>query len=136
MAAARKKCSGKSVCFVAALLALPLVASRSLTSHAVAVRDDTAFAVCADTLHLLATALWGGGLVGLWQSLRFARAEQSKSAARATTVVRRFSRLALASVPVLVFTGLYQSWIHVGSVPTLYNTDYGKVLLLKLTFFA
>ncbi len=51
-------------------------------------------------------------------------------------MVNRFSRLALASVPVLFLTGLYQSWIHVGSFPTLYNTDYGKVLLLKLTFFA
>jgi hypothetical protein len=39
-------------------------------------------------------------------------------------------------VPVLFLTGLYQSWIHVGNLPTLIATDYGKVLLLKLTFFS
>jgi len=120
----------------AALFALPLIVSRSLTSHAVAVREDTALAVSADALHLLATALWGGGLVALWHSLRFARIEGGESPSLATAMVNRFSRLALVSVPLLIFSGLYQSWIHVGSFPTLYNTDYGKVLLLKLTFFA
>src|SRR5262245_48339678 len=37
-------------------LSLPLVTSRSLTSHAVAVRENTALAVSADALHLLGTA--------------------------------------------------------------------------------
>src|SRR6516162_6001868 len=43
-------------------LSLPLVASRSFTSHAVAVREHTALAVSADGLHLLSTAIWAGGL--------------------------------------------------------------------------
>ena len=50
-----------------AVLALPLVAARSLTSHAVAVRDDTTVAVIADAIHLIATALWAGGLLALWR---------------------------------------------------------------------
>ena len=53
-----------------AVLALPLVASRSLTSHAVAVREDRILTVSSDALHLLATALWAGGLMGLWRLCR------------------------------------------------------------------
>jgi copper resistance protein D len=136
MALVTRKNAGGNVLRAALLFALPLIVSRSLTSHAVAVREDTALAVSADALHLLATALWGGGLVALWHCLRFARTERGESPSLATAMVNRFSRLALASVPVLFLTGLYQSWIHVGSFPTLYSTDYGKVLLLKLTFFA
>ena len=44
------------------LAALPLLASRSLTSHAVAVSEDKMLAVAADAIHLIATGLWGGGL--------------------------------------------------------------------------
>ena len=47
----------------------------------------------------------------------------------------RFSRLALGSVAVLVLTGLYQSWIQVGNLRTLFGTDYGRVLLFKLVIF-
>ena len=136
MALVTRKNAGGNVLRAAVLFALPLIVSRSLTSHAIAVREDTALVVSADALHLLATALWGGGLVALWHSLRFSRTQREESPSLATAMVNRFSRLALASVPVLFLTGLHQSWIHVGSFPTLYNTDYGKVLLLKLTFFA
>src|SRR4051794_26247662 len=39
---------------IMALLALPLIASRSLTSHAIAVKTQTAFVLSADALHLIA----------------------------------------------------------------------------------
>jgi len=131
-----RKNAGTTLLRTATLLALPLVASRSLASHAVAVREDTALAVSSDALHLLATALWGGGLIALWHSLRFAKSQDSNAPFVARVIVGRFSNLSLASVPVLFLTGLYQSWIHVGNLPTLIATDYGKVLLLKLTFFS
>src|SRR5215467_3438149 len=51
------------------LLALPLIASRSLTSHAAAVREHTMLVVSADALHLLATAVWAGGLPVLFWAL-------------------------------------------------------------------
>ncbi len=117
------------------ILALPLVASRSLTSHAVAVREDAAIAVSSDALHLIVTALWAGGLIGLWSALRLTTREWSQPRAWTTAIVNRFSRLALVSVTLLGITGLYQGWIHVGSYTTLVNTDYGNVLLLKSLLF-
>jgi putative copper export protein len=119
-----------------AVLALPLVASRSLTSHAVAVREDRILTVSSDALHLLATALWAGGLMGLWRLCRLAVRERNQSLARTEKIVKRFSRLALASVALLAVTGLYQSSVHVGALETLVNTNYGKVLLFKLLLFS
>ena len=118
------------------ILALPLVASRSLTSHAVAVREDIGWAVGADTLHLIGTALWAGGLLALWHALARSREPANPSLAWTEAVVARFSRLALISVVLLVLSGLYQSWIHVGTLTLLLQTDYGRVLLLKLLLFA
>src|SRR5439155_1763408 len=129
-----KKNAGGKVIGLVAVLALPLVAARSLTSHAAAVRDDTAVAVIADVVHLIATALWAGGLVALWRIFYFDR-QNHLSASLMAQVVQRFSRLALASVFLLLATGAYQSWIHVGSLNILLNTQYGNVLALKLVVF-
>jgi uncharacterized membrane protein len=115
-----------------ALLALPLVASRSLTSHAVAVREDVAVAVGFDALHLIASALWAGGLLALWRAFRRAT---NPFMAWIEELVRRFSYLALSSVAVLILTGVYQSWIHVGSFTALLSTAYGNSLLIKLALF-
>jgi len=131
---AQRKSSPNAIRFLA-ILALPLVASRSLTSHAVAVREDRIWVVSSDALHLLATAFWAGGLIGLWRVCRLAR-KRNQALARTEEIVKRFSGLALGSVALLAVTGFYQSWVHVGSLETLFNTDYGKVLLFKLLLFS
>ena len=59
---ARSGASLKAIRFVF-FLALPLVASRSFTSHAVAVKENTMVVVAADATHLIATGLWGWGLL-------------------------------------------------------------------------
>ena len=116
-------------------LALPLVAGRSLTSHAVAVKQDTVAAVAADAVHLIATGLWGGGLLALFWILYRGVKTMTLPLSWGAETVRRFSRVALGSVSILILTGLYQSWIQVGDLRTLFGTDYGRVLLLKLVLF-
>ena len=85
--------------------------------------------------HLIATGLWGGGLLALFWVLYSGVKKSTLPLSWAAETVRRFSRLALGSVAVLVLTGLYQSWIQVGSLSTLFGTDYGRVLLFKLILF-
>jgi putative copper export protein len=117
------------------LFSLPLIASRSLTSHAVAVRESTQLAVTADALHLLATAVWAGGLpILFWVLYRGTRKLHMAPSWTAETV-RRFSWLALVAVTVLAITGLYQSWIQVQQLALLFETPYGQVLTLKLLLF-
>jgi putative copper export protein len=118
------------------VLAVPLVASRSLTSHAVAVREDLWWAVGADALHLICTALWAGGLLVLWHALGRASDLSHPPLTWTEAIVARFSRLAFVCVTLLALSGLYQGWIHVGTLAILVQTAYGRVLLLKLLLFA
>jgi putative copper export protein len=117
------------------LFSLPLVASRSLTSHAVAVREHTALAVSADALHLLATAVWAGGLPVLFWILYRGTRRLHLAPSWSAAAVSRFSWLALVAVTVLVTTGLYQSWIQVQRLDILFETPYGEVLTIKVLVF-
>ena len=119
-----------------ALLSLPLIASRSLTSHAIAVKTQTSWVVAADAVHLIATALWAGGLVAVLTTVRANRNQPNLNAVWLAQFINRFSRLAFVSVALLFCAGLYLSWVHVGSLTTLVATDSGKVLIVKLGLFA
>ena len=92
-------------------------------------------AVAADAMHLIATGLWGGGFLALFWILYRGVKTMTLPLSWGAETVRRFSRLALGSVSILILTGLYQSWIQVGDLRTLFGTDYGRVLLLKLVLF-
>jgi copper resistance protein D len=118
------------------LLSLPLVASRSLSGHAVAVRENTVLVVAADSLHLIATACWAGTLPFLLYLLISAFNSAKQYPDLAATAVKQFSRLAFLSVAVLLATGVYQAWTHVGRLDALFSTTYGNILVLKLIIFA
>ncbi|MCH5677689.1 copper resistance CopC/CopD family protein [Streptomyces gilvus] len=85
-------------------------------------------AMVSTVLHLLAMAVWLGGLAALLIQLH--RTEVP------AFVVARFSRLAFVCVSVLVATGVYQSWRGLGSWSALTGTTYGRLLLVKLAAVA
>ena len=101
-----------------------VAATWGATGHA-ATGGGAPVAMVALTLHVAAMAVWVGGLFVV------AVLVAGRGAAVAS-VVRRFSRLALAAVGVLVATGLYQAWREVGSVSGLTDTTYGRLLLAKV----
>ena len=115
--------------FLAAVLLLTL----SLVSHGAATLEIRAAAVCADFLHLLAAAFWGGGLfhfaLSLLQGLRTAPPEVRRTALAA--LVPRFSLLASLCVSTVIITGGYSAWAQVTVLPAL-HTPYGVTLLVKL----
>jgi copper transport protein len=86
-----------------------------------------------DWIHLLAGSFWIGGLVGLlvlgW------RLGELKVPAL-TIAVPRFSRLAFVSVIVLVASGIGSALQHFPTLGSLWDTSYGKALVLKLIFLA
>jgi len=119
---------------VGMLLGATLLLFRSLGTHAAAVPDATPAAVALDWIHVVAVIAWIGGLahmsLALWTLSRSTqRAEALRVAAR---LVPRFSLLGAICVGSLVVTGVYQSWLHVGSVGALIGTPYGQALLVKL----
>lgn len=83
-------------------------------------------AMTSSVLHVLATAGWLGGLTALVTTLAGAREIRPAT-------LRRFSRLAFGCVTVLVLTGVYQSWRGLGSWTALTTTEYGRLLVIKLT---
>ncbi len=113
-------------------LSLPLVASRSLTSHAVSVPELKEVAISADALHLLATAVWAGGLPILFWILYRGTRKLHMGPSWTAETVRRFSWIALSAVAILLTTGIYQSWIQVERLDLLFETPYGQVLIFKL----
>ncbi|WP_416986044.1 copper resistance CopC/CopD family protein [Streptomyces sp. T028] len=109
------------------LLALALAATWVVAEHA-AVGVQVPVAVVSTALHLLAMAVWLGGLAALITALYRAPAEDPLPPA----AVARFSRLAFVSVTVLAATGVYQSWRGLGSWDALLHTEYGRTLSFKV----
>ncbi len=90
----------------------------------------------ADVLHLVAAASWAGALVPLAVLLGAAakdRGGHSVAIARAATL--RFSTLGIASVAVVLASGVVNTWELAGSVPALFGTEYGRLLLAKVALF-
>ncbi|MEQ7004715.1 copper resistance protein CopC [Actinopolymorpha sp. B17G11] len=106
--------------------AAALAATWSAANHSAA-GVQVPVAIVADVVHLVAMAVWLGGLVALGVVLLPGRGVDG-----VRTVVRRFSATAMACVAALAATGLYQAWRQVGSVAALTGTDYGGVLMLKV----
>ncbi|GCB51273.1 copper resistance CopC/CopD family protein [Streptomyces sp. NL15-2K] len=117
---------GIGVRVMGVLFAVGLALTWAAAEHASA-GLQVPLAIPVSVLHLLAMAVWLGGLVALAVALFRAPADTVIPAA----AVARFSRLAFTSVVVLVTTGLYQSWRQVGSLEALSTTEYGRLLTLK-----
>jgi putative copper resistance protein D len=93
--------------------------------------------LAADALHLVAAAAWIGGLVPLALLLAAVqRRRTTGSMSLALIATKRFSMLGIASVATLVATGIVNAWILVGSFHALLASQYGRLLILKLTVFA
>jgi copper transport protein len=91
-------------------------------------------AIALDWLHLAAGSIWVGGLLGLlvlWRSLPAA-----KRVAGLVVSVPRFSNAAVVSVLALVGSGIGASLIHLPTLASLWQTSYGKALLVKIALLA
>ncbi|MEU1617330.1 copper resistance protein CopC [Streptomyces sp. NPDC005722] len=106
------------------VVSVGLAATWAMAEHA-SVGIQASVAMPVDIVHLLAMAVWLGGLtallVALWSGQRVERA-----------TVQRFSKIAFGAVVTLVVTGVYQSWRQLGSWDALVSTGYGQLLLVKI----
>lgn len=108
----------------AAALVLP-----GLAGHA-GQRSPRGLGLPLDALHLAAGSIWIGGLIGLvvlWLTV----GREARVAALAV-VVPRFSNVAFLSVLALIGSGIGQSFLEVPTLASLWQTSYGKALLVKI----
>ena len=122
---------GRSVPFraTALVLSLGVLLTGSLTGHA-ADWGDASLAVLLDWLHAVAATVWAGGLFGL--ALTMCRDRGAWSPELVGVVARRFSRLAGYCLLVVVASGIYNAWIQVPTLASLWTTTYGVALLVKI----
>jgi copper transport protein len=88
----------------------------------------------ADWAHLAAGSLWVGGLIGLlvlWWSFPVAR-----RVAGLMVCVPRFSNAAFVSVLVLIGSGVGAVVIHMPTLASMWQTSYGKTILVKIGLLA
>jgi uncharacterized membrane protein len=82
-----------------------------------------------DWVHLVTGSLWVGGLIGLlvlWRSLPAVR-----RVAGLVVAVPRFSNMAFVSVVLLLASGIGASVLHLPILAALWETSYGKAILVK-----
>ncbi len=85
----------------------------------------------ADIVHLLCAAAWVGGLFCLGGLLhRVVTGEETPAAAR--RAIRRFSRMGYGAVALVLLTGCINALVMVPGPASLFGSEYGRVLLLKL----
>lgn len=115
---------------VGVILAGIAVALQPMFGHAGATEGVTGtLLILAEALHLLASGAWLGGLPPLFLAVR------GLPPALAAQACARFSRLAVGVVGVIAAAGLVLAVPLVGSVPALFGSPYGQLVLLKALLF-
>jgi putative copper export protein len=86
-----------------------------------------------DTLHLVGTAAWAGGIAALaWAVLPVRHAlPPDRRAPAVLALLDRFSPIAYGAVGILVLSGLFNAVVHVASPAAVTGTLYGQILLAK-----
>jgi copper transport protein len=84
--------------------------------------------ITSDVVHVLAGAVWLGGLVGLAISLRHLGAAPGLAA----SAVNRFSATAAGLLATVAVTGTILTWRILGSFEGFVTTSFGRTLLVKL----
>lgn len=121
--------------------------SPTLTGHSAAVEPGWLM-IAGDLVHLAAAAVWAGGVLGLVLYLRGIRQDMAgfgQDAGTAVTtgatrnaarVVARFSGLAGSTVFTVGLAGVVMALLILPERSALTGTEYGRLLLLKLTLVA
>lgn len=119
-----------------AALCLPLalaILEPALSGHP-STQSPVALLFTANVLHVIAMAVWVGGLAMLLFVLPAATRELEPDARSRLLAANlaRFSPLALLCVAAILLTGIGQAYAYVRHVESLFDTAYGRAVLIKL----
>ena len=87
-----------------------------------------------DWIHLAAGSIWVGGLIGLL--VLAASMPAARRVAALVVCVPRFSNTAFVAVLALIGSGVGSSIQHLPTLASLWQTSYGKALLVKIAILA
>jgi len=109
------------------VVALAFASGLSLSGHSGVEPNSTWLSELADWVHLSAAAMWAGGLVTMAVAVWPAAPELRR------TAFVGFSRIAPILIGLVLVAGLFLSIQRLPAVADLWESSYGRVLLLKLS---
>ncbi len=107
------------------------IISNSIFSH----NSISSIAITADWLHFMGVAAWIGGLFYLSSILIPMLKDKMKEEVYSydlSLAILRFSQITIISLGIIGVTGIYMAYIHLNSLDSLFNTQYGINLVIKL----
>jgi len=117
--------------FLASLLFIAI----TMSGHAAAVSGSVLpYSVIIDWLHLMAAALWIGGMLYiLFVYLPVLKRRPLNERARSLLVILpQYSPLAIAGVVLMTITGPFSASFHLTSLDQFLTTAYGRTLVVKI----
>ena len=141
------------VCMILTVLLAALLARRARRASAVLIlvalgavavggHADSAsprwLALLTDWLHLVAAAVWIGGIAQIVVSWLPGIADVPTAGRRIVmrSVLQRFGRVALPAFGVVVVAGVVNALLELGEPEQLWSTGYGRILLVKIALVA
>lgn len=126
----RKKSAWKPIGAIGAFGALAALLGLALTTHAAAQEDWNLAGKLSVSLHELSVGLWAGGLILL--ALAWPRGVLQEGETTGKDALRQFSNVAMVLAPVGIVTGIVNSGLILPSVDSLWETTWGKILIVKV----
>ena len=135
-----RRAGAESGWLVAAVGAAAIGVAPALTGHA-STTQPVGVSVVLDIGHVLAASAWLGTLLALlFAALPLVRGRLGETDVRpgpvVAALVRAFHPVALFCAAVVIATGLVAAWMRLPTLASLFDSMYGRVLLLKLAFVA
>jgi putative copper resistance protein D len=125
-----RKAPGRRGTAAAMAAALTVIAfTRSATGHSADQGDFTLLEIM-DWVHLVGASLWAGTVTAA--VLIVFHSTRGIDAAAFNALARRLSQLATVALLLVLATGVYNTWEKLLSIKSLWQTDYGHILLLKI----
>ena len=117
--------------FISALILLSI----SATGRADKAGDFTIVEM-VDWLHLFTSGLWGGSIIAIAWMLPQGLADVSVSMRKEiqTRINTRLALLTLLAFLLVLTSGIYETWLRLGSLGSFLYSSYGHVLIFKLVF--
>jgi copper transport protein len=130
-------CAARGMIRVSAGLAVLALTALAFSGHADSAHPR-AVALGSDLAHLIAAAVWLGGitLIALAWLPHIAKLDQHARRVVMRDVLARFGRVALPAVLALAAFGAVNAIIELGSLTALWEQSYGQVLIVKVVLVA
>ncbi len=116
----------------AGIVALPMIISGAWLIHGAGRFENKIILMSLTVIHQVAAAAWIGGvfqLVNLW----LLRSSNQIQAELWPLLLKRFTTFGIASVAMILISGLPIAWQYIDTWNGLIGTGYGNLLLVKIT---